>query len=179
MEEGAAERGPDKLGLPIRSLPVFGLGLGCPHLAMVLRGVATSWVALLKWCESRSRGLEGSVMSNSGGQLGWVGVGLQRGGGAGKRREGGKMRGAPSADLHGVFPPRLQGRLPRARNGGFLTALTQPGASQRILLESEMVTSSHLAGIHSFIPGLAGFVRARSQLLSLSGLCQQPWGPPA
>ena len=34
------------------------------------------------------------------------------------------MRGAPSADLHGVFPPRLQGPLPRAQNGGFLTALT-------------------------------------------------------
>lgn len=64
------------------------------------------------------------------------------------------MRGVPSADLHGVFPTRLQGCLPKARNGGFLTALIQPGASQRILLESEMVTSSHLAGIHSFIPAL-------------------------
>lgn len=67
------------------------------------------------------------------------------------------MRGAPSADLRRAFPPGLQGRLPKARNGGFLAALTQPGASQHVLLESEMVTSSHLTGIHSFISGLVGF----------------------
>ena len=66
------------------------------------------------------------------------------------------MRGAPSADLRGAFPPGLQGHLPKTRNGGFLAALTQPGALQHVLLESEMVASSHLADIHSFIPGLVG-----------------------
>ena len=76
------------LGSPSVLQPVFSLGVGCPHLAVVPRGMATSRVALLKWCENRSRGLGGSVMSNSGGQLGWVGAGLQRQGGAGKGRRG-------------------------------------------------------------------------------------------
>ena len=96
--EGAAKRGPDKLGLPGCSeagpLPGPGVstfGGGAERRGHLLGGCR----ALLKWCENRSRGLEGSVMSNSGGQLGWVGAGLQSGGGAGERRKGAEDERSP------------------------------------------------------------------------------------